>query len=121
MIQTIIPPAPVHPLSSLVTVVIDMLWGIIELGATLSVAGLISLLPLIVTCGLTCFLSVTLTQHYVDRDDWGASISKGFALGILAAVPYPVTGTIAGVVLLGWAGIQVIETKIREFLLTSSR
>jgi len=114
--QAIIPPPPVHPLSSLATIAIDLIWGMVEIAATLSIAALLALLPLILTCGAVCFIAVTLVQHYVAHDNWRESIAKGFVMGIIAAVPYSVAGTSVGVILLGWAGIHGFEKKIRNLL-----
>ena len=73
--RLIIPPAPVHPLSSLVTIVLDSLWGPLEVGATVTVP--LALIPLILICGATCFVSVMLIQRYVDHDAWGGSNREG--------------------------------------------
>lgn len=102
-----LPPAPMHVLSALVTVAIDILWGIPELAATLTVVGV----PLVAAaCGLTTFASVALTQKYVAKEDWGQASAKGLALGVLAALPYPVMGTAAGAVLASWSGINQFLT-----------
>jgi hypothetical protein len=118
--RLIIPPAPVHPLSSLVTIAIDQVWGMAEVGATASVVGLPSLPALILTSAAVCFVSVGLIQRYVDHDAWGPAIAKAVALGIMAGVPYPFVGTTAGAVLLGWAGIHTVETFVRRYLPSQS-
>lgn len=112
--RNIIPESPVHPLSSFVTIVIDGLWGILQIEATLSIALIPVLLPMIVISGLTCALTVALVQRYVARDSWGASIAKGLVMGVAAGVPYPVTGTALGGTLLGWAGLHELEDWIRR-------
>ena len=116
MDNRIIPAPPIHPLSAFVTVVLDGLWFILEVGATISVAALPALLPIIGIAGLSGFIAVSLIQHFVARDDWGASVAKGLAMGIVAAVPYPVLGTVLGGVLLGWAGAQGVESIVRKLL-----
>jgi hypothetical protein len=50
------------------------------------------------------FLSTLFVQRYLAKDDWGASVAKGLVMGIIAGVPFPVTGTAIGAILLGWAG-----------------
>lgn len=114
--KTSIPPTPIHPLSAFVTIVIDWLWSMVEIPATLSVAGLIALLPIMLVSMATCFVPVLLVQRFVSRDDWGASLAKGVAMGIAAGVPYPVIGTISGGALLAWAGVHEIEMVARKYL-----
>jgi hypothetical protein len=112
---------PIHILSSVVTIALDALWSTIEIGATASVVGIPALPFIILATGITCFLSVNLTQHFVARDEWGASIAKGFAMGIIAGVPYPFTGTTAGGILLGWAGLHQIEMQVRKLLISRNK
>lgn len=119
--RAIIPESPVHPLSSFVTIVIDGIWGILQIEATLSVALIPTLIPMIFISGLTCALTVALVQHYVDKDSWGASIAKGLVMGVAAGVPYPVTGTALGGTLLGWAGLHELEDWIRQRRLPSGK
>jgi hypothetical protein len=114
--RVIIPPAPVHPLSSLVTIAIDQVWGGAEAGATASVVGIASMPVLILTSGAVCFVAVGLIQRYVEHDPWGPAIAKAFGMAVLAAVPYQFVGTAAGAVLLGWAGIHSVETFVRRML-----
>jgi len=120
-VRNVIPESPVHPLSSFVTIVIDGLWGILQIEATLSVVLLPTLVPMIAISGLTCALTVALVQHYVDKDSWGASVAKGLVLGVAAGVPYPVTGTALGGTLLGWAGLHEVENWIRQRRLPSGK
>ena len=114
--KTIIPPAPVHPLSALTTIVIDGLWSMAEAPATLSVVGLVALLPITLASFAMCFVSVSLVQRFVSHDGWGVSFAKGVAMGIIAGVPYPVATTSAGLLLLSWAGVNAIEVAARKNL-----
>ena len=114
--RTSIPPTPVHPLSAFITIVIDWFWSMVEVPATLSTVGLVALLPIMLVSMAMCFVSVLLVQRFVSRDDWGASLAKGVAMGIAAGVPYPVLGTSFGTVLLAWAGIHGIEVFVRKRL-----
>lgn len=109
-----VPPAWVHPLSSLVTIAVDQVWGLLEIEATLTVAGLIALVPLMLTSGLICLVSVMLIQRYIDHDAWRPAITKAVAMGVLAGVPYPFVGTAAGGALLAWAGIHSVESLVRQ-------
>jgi len=116
MNDTAIPDPPIHPLSAFVTIVIDGLWGVLEIGETISIAALPALLPTMVAAALTGLIAVSLVQHFVAHENWGPSIAKGFVMGITAGVPYAVVGTILGGVLLGWAGIQGVEIVTRKLL-----
>jgi hypothetical protein len=92
-----LPPAPIHPLAALTIIVLDNVFGWIDiipgamLGTSLLVGGL-------------GFLSTLFVQHYLAKDEWGESVAKGFVMGIIAGVPFQVTGTAVGALLLGWAG-----------------
>lgn len=92
-----IPPAPIHPLAALTTIVLDNIFGWMDivpgaiLGTSLLVGGL-------------GFLSTLFVQRYLAKDDWGVSMAKGLVMGIIAGVPFQVTGTAVGAILLGWAG-----------------
>ncbi len=96
---SLIPSPPIHFLAALATILLDWLWGIPDLS--------VILIPLImVLAGSTGFLTVTLIQRFVAGDPWGAAVAKGLAMGIVAGVPFMVTGTAVGSLLLGWAGLS---------------
>ena len=95
-----IPPPPVHPLSALVTVVLDNVFGVLEF-----VDPLVILFTSVIVAGAGT-LCTTLVQRYLAKDSWGKAIAKGLAMGIIAGVPFPVTGTAIGVPLLAWAGLH---------------
>jgi hypothetical protein len=95
-----IPPAPVHPLAALATLVLDNLFTIPEIaGPELWVFTV----PLI---GGISLLTTTLVQHFLAKDRWGESVAKGLVMGIIAGVPISVTGTAVGGILLAWAGLH---------------
>jgi hypothetical protein len=98
------PEPPLHALSSLVTAALDGLWSVPEIVALVSIGGLPAIPVIMAGSGLTCLTAVTLVQRFVSRDGWGASFAKGFAMGVIAAVPFPFTGTAAGSLLLLWSG-----------------
>lgn len=102
--------APVHPLSALVTIMLDWLWTTGEFAQTLSVVGIPTLLLTSILLALICLIVVTLVQIVLANDGWGPAVVKGLVLGVFAGVPYPVAGTIVGVPLLAWAGIDGIRT-----------
>jgi len=94
---------PVHLLSAFVTILLDWLWTVFELPATLTGVGLIFTS---LALGLLCSVIVCLVQRFVDNDDWGAAAAKGLVMGVVAGVPYPVMGTVVGGPLLAWSGIK---------------
>lgn len=96
---------PVHYLSALVTIILDWLWGVPELTAEASVVGLVSVPLFMLATGGTCFIAVTMIQHFVAGDGWGKSIAKGLVMGIIAGIPIMVAGTAVGGILVGWAGV----------------
>jgi hypothetical protein len=92
-----IPSAPIHPLAALTVIVLDNVFGWIDIvpGAILGTSLLL---------GGLGFLSTLFVQRYLAKDEWGESVAKGLVMGIIAGVPFSVTGTAVGAILLGWAG-----------------
>jgi hypothetical protein len=111
--QRPIPAAPVHPLAALVTIVLDAAWGIPETGLGISIFGWLVWPFLIALIGGTCFIAVTGIQRYVGNDSWRAALAKGFAMAVLAGVPWVVGGTLVGALLLGWSGLSKISGLLR--------
>jgi hypothetical protein len=95
-----VPPAPIHPMSALATLVLDNIFGVIEIVDP--VALVLTSLGVGVLGGVTTMF----VQRYLARDSWGASIAKGLVMGIVAGVPYQVAGTAVGIPLLAWAGLH---------------
>ncbi len=95
-----VPPAPVHPLAALATIVLDNVFGVFELVDPLA------LILTSVTVGAVGTLTTTLVQRYLAKDAWGPALAKGLVMGIIAGVPFQVTGTAVGVPLLAWAGLH---------------
>jgi len=95
-----IPPAPIHPLATLTTIVLDNIFGWVEIIDPLALA-LTS-----ISVGAIGFLTTMFVQRYLAKDEWGASIAKGLVMGVIAGVPYQVTGTAIGIPLLAWAGVH---------------
>ena len=92
-----IPASPIHPLSALVTVLLDNLFDLPELAGP-EVWMITS--PLV---GGLCFVATTLVQRYLAKDEWGPAVAKGLVMGIVAGVPFSVTGTATGGMFLAWA------------------
>jgi hypothetical protein len=95
-----IPPAPIHPLAALATIVLDNVFGVFELVDPLAIV-LTS-----VGVGVVGAVTTTFVQRYLAKDSWGASVAKGLVMGIFAGVPFQVTGTAVGIPLLAWAGLH---------------
>ena len=95
-----IPPAPIHPLAALATIVLDNVFGVVELVDPLAL--------LLTSLGVGVLGTVTtmLLQRYLVKESWGASVAKGLVMGIIAGVPFQVTGTAIGIPLLAWAGLH---------------
>jgi hypothetical protein len=94
-----IPPAPIHPLAALATIVLDNLFTLPEI----AVATWVITIPVIGGMG---FLTTLFVQRFLSKDGWGASFAKAFVMGIISGVPFSVTGSAAGGILLAWAGLH---------------
>ncbi|HMR67287.1 MAG TPA: hypothetical protein PKE64_25020 [Anaerolineae bacterium] len=112
--QSIFPESPYHPLSSLIIIILDNIWSFGEITATATVIGLPIILLLAVAAGVSCGVSVTLNQRYLAHEMWGAAIAKGVTAGIIAAIPYSITGTSVGAVMLAWAGLYNVLSPGKE-------
>ena len=95
-----IPPAPIHPLAALATIVLDNVFGIFE------IVDPLALVLTSVSVGVLGTVTTTLVQRFLAKDEWGPSIAKGLVMGIFAGVPFQVTGTAIGLPLLAWAGLH---------------
>jgi uncharacterized membrane-anchored protein YitT (DUF2179 family) len=91
---------PIHPLGCLVTIVLDWLWFPVELVNPLTIERPLTLIMMIAGAFITCFIPVSIIQRLGTHDPWRTCMFKGILMGIAVAVPYPVVGTFAGVILL---------------------
>jgi hypothetical protein len=80
--------------------VLDNVFGVFELVDPLA------LILTSVTVGAVGTLTTILVQRYLAKDAWGPALAKGMVMGIIAGVPFQVTGTAVGVPLLAWAGLH---------------
>jgi hypothetical protein len=87
-----------HPGSLIVTIALDLLWSALEGALTVSVIGILLVPILIAIIFMICFGAVTSIQLSAAHDDWPAALAKGFALGVVAAIPFSVVGLIIGIV-----------------------
>jgi hypothetical protein len=96
--RNVVPPAPVHPLAALTTIVLDNVFAMVE------IIDPFALLFTSLGLGALGFVTTMFVQKFLAHDGWGAAVAKGLVMGVIAGVPYPVTGTAIGVPLLVWAG-----------------
>jgi len=95
-----VPPAPIHPLAAITTLVLDNVFGVVE------IADPFLLVVTSITVGVVGAVTTMFVQRYLAKDTWGASIAKGLVMGVIAGVPYQVAGTAVGIPLLTWAGLH---------------
>ncbi|MBX9297600.1 hypothetical protein [Chromobacterium piscinae] len=104
--------SPVHLLSAIVALASDKLWDVMLLDMAKAMplpdrirffllAGLLLL--------LFTTLSAALTQRWVDKDEPGAALAKGLAMGVLAGLPYSFGSTELGLIFIGWSGINELQ------------
>jgi hypothetical protein len=105
-----IPAPPLHPLAALVTIVLDQMWGVPEIALlTIPFFGWAFDFFGVLILGGLALTAVTLIQRYVSGDNWRTAFAKGFAMGVIAGVPWVVGGTVIGGVLLGWSGLSKLS------------
>jgi|WetSurMetagenome_2_1015567.scaffolds.fasta_scaffold191054_1 hypothetical protein len=95
-----IPPPPIHPLAALAVIALDNVFNVLEF------LDPFLLLVTSLVVGLLGFLATLLSQRFLAREGWGVAAAKGLVMGIIAGVPYSVTGTVVGAPLLLWAGVH---------------
>lgn len=98
---------PVHVLSAIALVAVDNLWNLTEF----AVIDWIITIPL---SFLTVFAAVFAVQKWLKRDPTLKALGWAALLGVLAAVPFSVTGTVAGSMLLAWLGINQLLSRPRR-------
>ncbi|MFQ3670387.1 MAG: hypothetical protein SNJ84_02890 [Verrucomicrobiia bacterium] len=97
--QTPRPEGPlIHPLAAICMVVVDLVWTLPE------VAGF--LIPVIFLSLLSVGTITFLIQKFIRGDPNGRACAIALFLGVLAAVPTPITGTAVGILVLGMAGLH---------------
>lgn len=84
-----------HPASAMVLVGVDALWTLVDWAALFWFISI----PL---SFLACAAPVFLIQKVIHRDGFLRAFGIAGLCGGLAAVPFPVTGTIVGLSILAW-------------------
>ena len=90
--------APIHALSALILVAVDSLWAIFDWLPPIWIVA-------IPACFVAVFLPTFLIQKHLKKDHTGRALTFAMLLGVLAAIPTPITGTPVGVGLLAWSGL----------------
>ena len=96
----------IHLLSAVVLLGVDNLWNLTEF----MVIDWIITIPL---SFLTVFVPVFFIQKRLKHDSALKALGWATLLGTLAAVPFSVTGTVAGSMLLAWLGINQLLNRPR--------
>ena len=101
---------PVNPLSAIIMMAVDALWTLPEVALTASGIGIPGLiLTSLAAFGVTAF-AVSRVQAGLAGDEAQTATAKGIGLGILAGLPYPVFGTVAGTFFLAWSGLRKLRS-----------
>ena len=90
---------PIHALSALVLLAVDNLWNLTEW----VVIDWIVTVPL---CFITVMVPVFLIQKFLKQNSTRKALAWAILLAAFGAVPFSVTGTVAGSALLAWLGIN---------------
>ncbi|MCX6926429.1 MAG: hypothetical protein NT154_24960 [Verrucomicrobia bacterium] len=90
--------APIHSLSALILVAVDSLWALFD---WVPPAWIVA----IPGCFAAVFIPTYLIQRHLKNDPRGRALAFATVLGVLAAIPTPITGTPVGLGLLAWTGI----------------
>ena len=90
---------PIHGAAALLLLVVDNLWNL----ADWLVIDWIITIPL---SFVSVFVPTFFIQRLLKRDSVGQALGYAALLGVLAAVPFSVTGSTVGVALLAWLGIS---------------
>jgi hypothetical protein len=97
---SVVPPAPIHPFSAIVTLLMDNVVGSLE------VADPFLLVVSCVGIGLLTTFIVTTIQQHTAQDTFGEALGKGLVMGVIAGIPFSVAGTAVGFALIGWSGLS---------------
>jgi hypothetical protein len=85
----------VHLLSWIMLIVLDLLWNIPEITATISIVGIPTLLLSSIVIFILCFVLVFLIQKVISGDSMGEAAVKGVVMAVIAAVPFSIVSFIA--------------------------
>jgi len=94
----------IHPLSAALLIAVDSLWTF----ADWAVLAWMVTIPL---SFLAVFLPSFLIQKHFKKESAGKSAAVAAFLGVLAAIPTPITGTMVGTMALALAGFRSLRTR----------
>lgn len=94
----------IHPLSAALLIAVDSLWTIAD-WAVLAWAATIPL------SFAAVFLPSFMIQKHFKKDPPGRAAAVAAFLGVLAAIPTPITGTMVGTLALALAGLRSLRSK----------
>ena len=80
---------PIHALSALILVAVDSLWAVFDWVPPVWIVA-------IPACFVAVFVPTYLIQRHLRNDSKGRAITFAMVLGVLAAIPTPITGTAVG-------------------------
>jgi hypothetical protein len=89
---------PIHALSALILVAVDSLWAIFDWVPPVWIVA-------IPGCFAAVFIPTYLIQRHLRNDSKPRALTYATILGVLAAIPTPITGTPIGLGLLAWTGL----------------
>ena len=89
---------PIHALSALILVAVDSLWAVFDWLPPVWILA-------IPACFAAVFVPTFLVQKHLKKDTTGRALTFATILGVLAAIPMPITGTPVGLGLLAWTGL----------------
>ena len=92
----------IHPFSALLLVLIDSLWTVSDWVALL---WLFTVPLSFIATAIPTFL----IQSKIHQDPPSKAALIAAFLGVLAALPTPIAGTLAGSAVLGWAGLKRLK------------
>src|SRR6266404_4138043 len=89
---------PIHALSALVLVAVDSLWAVFDWSPPIWIVA-------IPFCFVAVLVPTFLIQRNLKHDSRARALTFAMILGVLAAIPLPITGTPVGLGLLAWTGL----------------
>jgi hypothetical protein len=82
----------------IVTIVLDLLWNLVDGTSIFSVAGILCYPAVIMIIFSICFPTVALIQHYHSGQEWKPAIRMAAIFSTIAAVPFSVVSLIVGAI-----------------------
>ena len=95
---------PIHGAAALLLLVVDNLWNL----ADWMVIDWVITIPL---SFLSVFVPAFFIQKLLKKQSVGKALAYSLLLGVIAAVPFSVTGSTVGVGLLAWLGVSKLIGK----------